>query len=173
MHNTNKILLFIFLGVLVITMTLVSSYLYTQYGGAKNNKVNVNQGTLTPNTPSQNDASLIYKSAPLVYTDLLPPATVGKPYKAAVRAAVFNLNVQINGKVVSGLPPNLKLTSCSTEYNSPTIAKIAAKNSFGECKIEGIPQQSGNFTVKVYFYINDEAGHFGYFNRNIPLIVNP
>lgn len=169
-NNTNKVLLFIFLGVLVITIALASFYLYTQHRGAKNNKASVSQGTPNPNIASQNDVDLIHKSAPLVYTDSLSPATVGKPYKAAVRAAVFNLNVQIAGKAISGLPPGLQLT-CSTEYNSPAFPKdLAAKNSLCTCTIEGIPQQSGKFTVRVSFSI--QGGISNSYN-DLPLVVNP
>ena len=51
LNNTNKILLFIFLGVLVITIVLASFYLYTQHGGAKNNKAN----SLTSDTDRKGD----------------------------------------------------------------------------------------------------------------------
>jgi hypothetical protein len=169
MHNTNKIFLFCFLGIVVITIVLVSFYLFAQYGGPKSSKPNMVQTTVNQNTVSQNDVTFP-KSAPFVYTISLQPATVGKQYKTVIQAGVSDLNVQISGRVESGLPPGLQLTSCQTEYDSPTIAKIAAKNSFGKCTIEGIPQQSGNFTVRVYFSIQEAAGDFF---KDLPLVVNP
>lgn len=110
------------------------------------------------------------KSILVVYNTALLPAIVGRQYETVIQVGVYNLNGQIDGQVESGLPPGLQLTPCQTEYNSPAIAKIAAKNSFGRCIIEGIPQQSGNFTVKVHFSIKDKAG---YFEESISLVVNP
>lgn len=110
------------------------------------------------------------KSGLVLYNATLLPAIVGRQYKTVIQVGVYEVNGQIDGQVESGLPPGLQLTPCQTEYNSPAIAKIAAKNSFGRCIIEGIPQQSGDFTMKVHFSIKDRAG---YFEENIPLVVNP
>jgi hypothetical protein len=168
--NINKILLFILLVVIAISLVLVSVYLYNQYRGAKNNKADVSQSTPSPNIVIQNDPSLIKKSAPFVYNVGLPLGKVGTVYKTAVQTGVYDLNVQINGRAESGLPLDLQLTSCSTEYNSPDIAKIAAKNSYGKCIIEGVPQESGNFTVRLYFSI--QGGPQNVY-KDLPLVISP
>lgn len=164
-NKSNKILAFILLVVVVITLALVSFYLYTRYRVAKNNNVSVSQGMTT-----QNVTSIIPSISLILYTVTLPPAVVGRQYQFPIQVGIYNYNVQINGEVTSGLPSGLQLTPCSTEYDSPAIAKIATKNSFVKCTIEGIPQQSGNFTIKFRFSIKDVAG---YLEKELPLTINP
>lgn len=155
-NKINKLLLIILSIVVVATLVLVSVYLY--------NKAHISQGTPNPNTVSQNNVSII------PYIVALETATVGKEYKTAIEIGVYDRNVQINAKVISGLPPGLLLTSCSTEYDSLEIAKMRAKNSLAKCTIEGVPQESGNFTVRVAFSI--EGGISNAF-KDLPLMVNP
>lgn len=148
MNNINKILMFILIGVVVAAVSLGSYYLYT-YNAAKTGNIN----------------------SAFVYTDSLPPATVGNPYKAVVQAGVFNLNIQIKGKTASGLPVGLKWTSCTTEYDSTKLPiKLAAKNSLAECIIEGTPELSGNFAVRVYFSTPGQSGNV---YKDLPLVINP
>jgi hypothetical protein len=144
----NKILLFIFISILVITAVLSSYYLYTQYKIGKNNKT----------------------SAPEVYANWLTPASVGQPYKGTVLVVVYNQNVQISGKIESGLPPGLQLTTCQTDHNTSTTSEIPTKNSYGKCVIEGTPQQSGSFTVRAHFSFQDGDGEI---IKDLPLVVNP
>ena len=150
--KTNRILLFGFVGVLIITIALVSVYLYTQHSATKNNKA------------SQNNVSIA------LYLNAFKNAKVGEPYKFIIGSGVYNQNVQIIGEVVSGLPPGLKMTGCSTEYNSLAIKQNAAVNSLGKCNIEGTPLQSGDFTVRVHF---STQGGGGDIYKDFPLVVNP
>jgi hypothetical protein len=169
----NKILLTILLVVMVISLALISFYLYiryTQYGTAQDNKTDVGQSALSPNTSSQNDAYLLNNNVPVIYNEELPSAKVGTVYKTTVEAGIYDLNVQLIGIVGSGLPAGLVMSPCLTEYNSPVIAKFATKNSYSLCSIEGTPQESGSFLVKVYFSVQ---GGEGKFFKALPLVVDP
>jgi hypothetical protein len=169
-NKINKILLFIFGAVVVVTLALVSVYLYDQYGLAGNKKVGAGQATPIPGAVSQNDAELISKTVPTAYETALAPANVGKPYKAEIQASVNNLNVQIFGRLGSELPAGLLLTACKTEYNSSAVPGLAAKNSLVRCTVEGTPSKSGNYTVRIYLAV--EGGPSESF-KDIPLVVNP
>jgi hypothetical protein len=174
--GVRKVLVFIFLGILVIADGLVSYYLlYARPRVAKNNTVGVSQGTPPPNTGIQNapnpgDLSLIHKTTPTVYDATLPPAKVGEPYKAEIQAGVDGLNVQIYGREGPGLPPGIKLTSCKTEYANSAPARPTNKVSSVTCAIEGTPEKSGTFTVRIYFAIQDGSAEAF---KDTPLIVNP
>ncbi len=159
----NKGLVFLFSGVVVITICLVSYYLYIQYG--------VEHRVSNPSTQSQNNDAISYKSTPFVYTRSLNPAKIREPYTAVVEAGVYYLNTQIENNAVTGLPPGLKLTECSTEYNSAVLPKdLTNINSLIKCTIEGTPQKSGNFTVRVYFSVPGETGTVF---KDLQLVVNP
>ncbi|MCX6704351.1 MAG: hypothetical protein NTZ07_02795 [Candidatus Woesebacteria bacterium] len=160
-NKVNKVLVFIFLGVAVVTIALISFYLYSRYGGAKNNEVGISQDTQGPN--ALNVASFVYISR-------LYPAKVGKLYNAIVGAGVYKPDVKIDGKTVTGLPPGLQLTSCSMEFNGSTLPNLADKSSLCKCTIEGTPQQSGDFVVRVNFSIQDGVENV---YKDFPLVVNP
>lgn len=169
-NKKNRALMIIFLFVLVITVALGLYYLYTRYSNAKNNKVNDIQNTNNPNIENQNGSSLLNTNPPVIYNEDLPPAKAGEVYKTTVQAGIYDLNVQLIGIVGSGLPEGLNMAPCTTEYDSPIITKFAVKNSYSLCTIEGIPQKSGSFLVKVYFSVQ---GGEGKFFKALPLVVNP
>lgn len=125
--KTNKIV--IALLFCVVAVAAVSLYLYTQSKNAKSNII----------------------KPPVVFTDWLYTAKIGEPYKGSVMVVVYNQNVQIDGKVLSGMPPGLWLAKCQTSHNSMVSAEVPTINSYGKCAIEGIPEQNGIYTIKAYF----------------------
>ncbi|MBU2459405.1 MAG: hypothetical protein KKB29_03535, partial [Nanoarchaeota archaeon] len=77
-------------------------------------------------------AEEIAMARPIINTYDFPEAKIGQEYRALVAASVYNFNVELEGRVLSGLPEGLRLTSCRTDFNSP-IAKFAAVNSLATC----------------------------------------
>lgn len=147
MGNTNKILVIILSVVILITAALGGYYLYTQYG-----PVNYPAGSLS------------------VFNVSIPAGKVGQQYGATVQAVIYNQNVQISGTLASTLPTGLQFAPCQTEYNSPIVASLGAKNSFSSCGIFGIPTQSGNFTVRIYFSIKGGPQNV---YKDLPLVISP
>lgn len=160
--NINKVLSAILIVVVVISLALVSFYLYTRYGNTKNNKTGV----------SQNSPSLTGEITSYISNAALPPAKVGTAYKATVEGGVKNLIAQVRARVESGLPPGLQLTSCETEYSSLDPSLDQNKQSIGKCTIEGTPEESGNFQVRVNFSYSVPGGTKDFITE-YPLVVNP
>jgi len=114
-------------------------------------------------------AEEISMARPIINTFEFPEAQAGKEYKTLIMATVYNFNVKIEGKIVSGLPEGLKLTACQTDFNSP-VAKFAAVNSLATCTLEGIPQKSGKYLVEIFFSIPNRLVSA---KEIVPLVVNP
>lgn len=156
-NKVNKALLIVCAITVIITLALATIYLYSRYRNTKNTTVQNSVSTTPPTEPT----SFILE---------LEPAKVGIQYLTTMQLIVYNSHIQIDSEKISGLPSRLQVRPCITYYDSKAVEKFAAINSFVKCTIEGIPQQSGSFTVRVYFSIQDGAGE--YF-KDIPLVVNP
>jgi len=173
-NGNNRKWLYILLGILVIVLILVSFYLLTQIKGTGTGKPAINQNTTSQNNPtpvavpqSNNNLS---DNGPFVYTSQLQTATVNQQYETTISGAIYNLNVQLSGSLISGYPQGLQITSCQTVFNSPDISQIAAKNSYVTCTIGGIPTEAGDFNIT--FGLSTQ-GEQGISEKIIPLKVNP
>lgn len=107
---------------------------------------------------------------PVVNTYDLPQAKVGEKYQTLVFATVDNFNTQIEAEIVSGLPKGLQLLNpCKMEFNSPTV-KYSKVSSLAKCTLVGVPEQSGNYQVRILFSV--PGGNINAV-QDIPLLVNP
>lgn len=158
--KASKVLVFIFLLIAASTLVLASVYFYRQYVIGKNNKESI----LNQNT------GLLRNSAPRIFTLSLPPAAVGKPYKTEVLAVVNGFNVPIESSMISGPSLGLKISECSMEYHGKPSSKAGELvNSVCTSTIEGTPQKSGEFTVRISFSVR---GTTQTVYRDLQLVVN-
>jgi hypothetical protein len=169
-NKIKKVLLFISIGVVIITAVLGVYYLYTlniHSGTVKTNKNNTSSVMPTPTlslTPTP-------PYALIVFTKSLAPGTIGKPYRSIIETRIPGINVQVVIKAITGLPKGLTWTPCSTAYNVPDFPDAPAdKNSSTQCFIEGIPEESGNFKLSVYFSNEDGTGKV---LTEFNLVINP
>lgn len=174
-NGSNRKLLYILFGTLVVALVLVSFYLFTQIKGVGTGKPSINQGTTsqniqTPVATPQGNTNFSSGNGPFVYTVQLQPATLNQQYESTISGGIYNLNSQLTGDLVSGYPQGLKVTSCQTEYNSPEISQIATKNSFVTCIIGGTPTEAGDFNITFGLTVQ---GDNGVSEKVIPLTVNP
>lgn len=149
--NKLELLLSVILVVIVVFILVMgASHVYFKYNSKS---VNLNVGKIVSNqSVAQNRLGNLS-----IYNSGLLPAKVGVSYKVAIQAVMLNQNIQIIGKLKSTLPIGLNLTSCYTVYNSEAFKQDATVNSVAQCIIEGIPQQSGNFLVKVAFSVQGSS----------------
>jgi hypothetical protein len=155
-----KILLFILLGLVIIMVALGGYYLY---------RLNIQSSNVSV-APSSTPTPTPHQGAN-VYTKSLAPGTIGEPYKGLIETGVPDVNIQTNIKAITGLPKGLTLTPCTTAYNVSDFPVASSdKNSFTKCYIEGIPEESGNFKVDIYFLNEDGAGKI---LKEFDLVINP
>ncbi len=131
-NKTNKVLIFIFIGIVLLTVSLGAYYLYLKKAGSPS-------PTPTP---------------PFVETNTLDNGIVGQSYKSLLKAEIPGISEQLDIKAM-GLPPDLKLTTCSVGQGS--IDNSNEKSTPTECYIEGTPNMSGTFKVRIYLTNQDQS----------------
>jgi hypothetical protein len=170
MNNINKILTFILIFIVVVSIALASVYLYSRYGNSKNQTSGVGQASPSTSSGSTNNPVSSNKAEPFLNFSALPPAKVGTVYTATVEAGVMNATNQISATVESGMPAGLKLAPCRTEYSDPNLTNNPVRSSNAKCVIGGIPKESGKFTIRINFSV---PGVVDDFFSDYPLVVNP
>jgi hypothetical protein len=158
-----KLLLIVLFLMVFISSVLVGVYLYN-----RNNIINkgnaFQKNVVLKKSPKTEDLDWT------LYSTKLLRGRIGEQYRGLVLLGIHYYNIQVNGKVKQGLPAGLQLEPCVVEYDSPTLAPIGAKNSLVRCIIGGVPQESGDFMIRISFSIPNSVGEVF---KDIPLIIDP
>jgi hypothetical protein len=156
-----KIAFFVLIGALVIGLFLGGFYILSRQKSQslereaqiieqnlRNSEGSQVATTTSPSPFTIDPAEIAKDTKPFLFKSYkFPDAKVGNNYAVEVYAGVYNLNKEITVKIVSGLPPGLKPLSCSTEFNNPILI-ASVVNSFATCSLEGIPQQTGRYSLE-------------------------